>query len=218
MAQTLKEAMAERGLTVKNLADFFQVDIEQAERWINHQRRFHRKHYKMLRDRFLMIGYDEFGPIREELLSVPNDKNEYHRCWRKKFRPAQERPVRYPEMAAAIVTSSSLKLLEAISGAPVCRGRTYRKLVQWAINVNSDKIEAMKKIMGCNLDEWRKNHHKLSPGRGQIQVVVQLTTEQKNNLQWLSLANGLPVSCMLEKILHDYAELMKIQPKGATRK
>ena len=82
--RTLKEAMAERGLTAEDLAKFFLTDVEHAERWMNHESKIHRRYYYMLRDGFLRISPIDFQPIWEELRSVPNDKKANWERWRAK--------------------------------------------------------------------------------------------------------------------------------------
>ena len=74
MAQTLKEAMAERGLTAANLGAFFGVTETHAAQWMNHQKKVHRTKLVKLRDAFLNMGIDTFEPIRKELTSVEIDK------------------------------------------------------------------------------------------------------------------------------------------------
>ena len=221
MADTLKEAMAARGLTAANLAAYFQTDEAHAERWMNHESKLHKKYYLLLRDGFLRMSFEEFRPILEELRSVRYDKamdTANKRRLRSSFQ-SQKRQIQYTDRLTATVSRTGLKILEAVNGSPVGRSRAYRKMIRWAVNANAKKIEAMKKLLGYSLDEWRTYSHRMSPGRGVCQVLVYVEPGMKDKLQWLALANGLPMASMLEKILIDYAELMKINPnKGEKTK
>ena len=220
--RTLKEAMAERGLTAANLAAYFQTDEAHAERWMNHESKLHKKYYRLLRDGFLRMSFDEFRPILEELRSVRYDTAMVmasRRRLRSTFRQGQPRPVNYPDRVTATVSANGLKILEAVAGSPVGRSKTYRKMIRWAVNANAKRIEAMKKLLGFSLEEWREYSHRMSPGNSPCQVLINMEHKLKDDLQWLALANGLSMASMLEKILVDYAELMKInQPKGAKAK
>lgn len=220
--RTLKEAMAERGLTAANLAAYFQTDEAHAERWMNHESKLHRKYYLLLRDGFLRMSFEEFRPILEELRSVRYDTAMVmasRRRLRSTFRQGQPRPVNYPDRVTATVSANGLKILEAVAGSPVGRSKTYRKMIRWAVNANAKRIEAMKKLLGFSLEEWREYSHRMSPGNSPCQVLINMEHKLKDDLQWLALANGLSMASMLEKILVDYAKLMKInQPKGAKAK
>lgn len=219
--RTLKEAMAERGLTAANLAAYFQTDEAHAERWMNHESKLHKKYYLLLRDGFLRMSFEEFRPILEELRSVRYD-TAMVMASRRRLRSTfhvKARPVNYPDRVTATVSANGLKILEAVAGSPVGRSKTYRKMIRWAVNANAKRIEAMKKLLGFSLEEWREYSHRMSPGNSPCQVLINVEHKLKDDLQWLALANGLSMASMLEKILVDYAELMKInQPKGAKAK
>lgn len=205
MADTLKEAMAERGLTAADLGAFFGVSEERAAGWVNHSNRFPPLLKRQLQQNFLGMGYDEFQPISDELGSVQyNPQNERKReKERRKTGKPRVRRLRYSCRISLELEPEDIQFINA--GRIFRQNDVIRKIVDFGIRKNAARIAAMKKVLGISLDEWTKRMNEY--GKGPCYLNTLISRESGENLRWLALANGMSINATVMSLLREYRSI-----------
>ena len=211
MSMTLKEAMAERGLTAADLGAFFGVTEAHAARWMNHQNKIHYTKLHKLRTDFLCMGLDEFTPIFVELRCVQYDPQANRQRWKaeRKLRGKKKRPIRYPCRYGFGLTPEQFAMVRELGGEFGKYGILYRKIIDFAIRRHPSRIKSMRQLIGMSLEDLRKAREKAS--RGPIDAVVQLTPKQYEKLNWLALSRGMTIEQTIKDCIFEYYKIMKGQ-------
>ena len=209
-AMTLKEAMAERGLTAADLGAFFGVTEAHAARWMDHQNKIRRDQLQKLRIEFLGMGVDTFEPIKRELTGVQFDVRANTRRWKKaNAMPKTERKINYPRCYPFGISPEEFIMVRSLGGGPRKNGILLRKIIDYATGLNSKRIRTIKKLIGMSLEELQTA--RAGSTRGPISTVVHLTDTQLDNLRWLALSHGLTIEQTIKKYLREYYQIMKGQ-------
>ena len=203
MADTLKEAMKERGLTAADLATFFGVSEERAAGWVNHSNRFPPLWKRQLQQNFLGMGYDEFQPISDELGSVQYKRNLKQEARRNKTGKPRIRRLRYSCRLTLDLEPEDVKFINA--GRVFNQNDVIRKIVDFGIRKNATRIAAMKKVLGISLDEWTKRMNEY--GKGPCYLNILISRESGDNLRWLALANGMSINATVMALLREYRSI-----------
>ena len=210
-AQTLKEAMAERGLSAADLGAFFGVSEAHAARWMNHQNKVHWTRLAKLRDEFLCMGIDTFAPIREELTSVEFDQKANLARWKteRKLWGKKKRPKRYLCAYSFGLTHKQFTMVRELGGVSGKYGILYRKIIDFAIHRHPSRIKSMRQLLGMSLEDLRKAREKAS--RGPITTVVHLAPKKYEKLVWLALSRGMTIEQTIKDCIFEYYNLMRGQ-------
>lgn len=214
--RTLKEAMAERGLTAADLGAFFGVTETHAAQWMNHQKKVHRTKLVKLRDAFLNMGIDTFEPIRKELTSVEIDKKTYYDSWKteRKLWGKKRQKKKYTYHYTFGLTPEQYKIVRELGGRFRQYGNLYREIIDFVIRSHPSRIKSMRQLIGMSLDELKKAREKAT--RGPIESVVHLTKKQYEKLTWLALSRGMSLEQTIKNCIFEYYEVTKKinLPKG----
>ena len=208
MAQTLKEAMAERGLSAADLGAFFSTTEAHAARWMDHESKFRKSRLQHLRIEFLRMGVDSFAPIYEELTGVQYDNAANCRRWKKEnAMPKMERKINYPRPLVFGITPGEFLMIRGLGGASRKYGIIYRRIIDFATIQNKRRIKAIKRLVGKSLSELQEERE--NSRRGPIHTIVHLTDKQMEDLHWLALSHGLTLEHTIKKYIKEYYDLMK---------
>ena len=206
MAQTLKEAMAERCLSAADLGAFFSTTEAHAARWMNHESKFRKSRLQHLRIEFLRMGVDSFAPIYEELTCVQYDNAANCRRWQKEHAmPKMERKINYPHQWSFGLTPEEFRMVQSLGGVSRKCGILYRRIIEFAVVRNSPRITTIKGLVGKSLAELKVEREKFV--RGPIKATVHLNDELLENLNWLALSHGLTLEHIIKKYIKEYFEL-----------
>lgn len=208
MAQTLKEAMAERGLSAADLGAFFSTTEAHAARWMNHESKFRKSRLQHLRIEFLRMGVDEFAPIHRELTCVQYDNAVNCRRWKKENpMPRMERKINFPHQWSFGLSPEEFQLIRSLGGAPRKYGILYRRIIDFAVVLYKRRIATIKRLIGMSLKDLKDTRS--NSVRGTIHTIVHLSDEQLDALRWLALSHGLTIEQTIQKYIKDYFEQTK---------